>query len=615
MLLITKKDGKQVRQEMEQPEKIKKYDMIVTGMGTAGIFAALAASEKRLAVLGLEKMNCCGGTGTAGGVHGYYFGNSGGLYERLDEAVREMEKNGYVSATGLNPEVKKYVCEQVLVEKHVEVHYESMVTGVLMEGSRVCGIRWLENGQTHMALAEITVDCTGDAGICDMIGCQVQMGRPFDGQVQPFSIVQPELKNGVNEFWHYTDCGYIDALDAEQYSRACVSAACLKNYDLEDYSERRILGMAPLLGVREGRRVEADETVTLKDYLEDRFMDHPAFYAYSNLDNHGRDLAFESETLQDWIVAASLWGINISVPIPIGCCIPKNFDGIMTAGRNISVDHEIASCVRQRRDMQKCGEAVGCLAALAVRQKKSIRDIPYEELKEELLKTGCLKKEDRVGSWELDGEEWKRADWLTDVEEIRRGLSSKKPGIAIWSAKRLGKAAEPQLEAWLEEPDQNIARNTALALGLLKNASALPLLRQMAEEQDPSGHETSRKYNQPRGLSAVYLLGKMMDVEAVDILGSMVAEPETIRSKGHTYDVFIRGEEEYRFQYFTHASMALMKIMRTHPQLREKVSGILEKGMSSSYFQGLLSDMREEHIYARTDAEKMQSLWQKRQPV
>lgn len=40
------KDGKQVRQEMEQPEKIKKYDMIVTGMGTAGIFAALAASEK-----------------------------------------------------------------------------------------------------------------------------------------------------------------------------------------------------------------------------------------------------------------------------------------------------------------------------------------------------------------------------------------------------------------------------------------------------------------------------------------------------------------------------------------------------------------------------------------
>ena len=84
-----------------------------------------------------------------------------------------------------------------------------------------------------------------------------------------------------------------------------------------------MLGISILLGLREGRRIVGEETVELQDYLEDRMTDHPAFYAYSNLDNHGRDLAFESEGLQDWLVASSLWGINISVPVPLGCCIPK----------------------------------------------------------------------------------------------------------------------------------------------------------------------------------------------------------------------------------------------------------------------------------------------------
>ena len=410
-------------------EELPVYDLIVAGLGTAGVYAALTAAKQGLRVLGIEKLNCCGGTGTAGDVHGYYFGTPGGIYEELDEKVREMESVGYMPVVGLNPEAKKYVCEQALIDSKVEIHYESRVTGVLMEENTVCGIQWIENGEEKTALAKITLDCTGESGICDTIGCRMERGRAFDGQVQPYSVVQPEIVNGLVEFYHYLDCGYMDALDAGQYAKACVDAACLLHYNLEDYRTRRVLGISILLGLREGRRIVGEETVELQDYLEDRMTDHPAFYAYSNLDNHGRDLAFESEGLQDWLVASSLWGINISVPVSLGCCIPKGYEGILAAGRNISIGHDIASCVRQRRDMQKCGEAVGCAAALAIRKGISVREVPYEELKKQLLATGCLKKTDDSGIWDIEEGRWHRTAWLNEAGDIYQGLKPTGPAL------------------------------------------------------------------------------------------------------------------------------------------------------------------------------------------
>ena len=609
MILKIKSNNRRKSVPFLQPaDELPVYDLIVAGLGTAGVYAALTAAKQGLRVLGIEKLNCCGGTGTAGDVHGYYFGTPGGIYEELDEKVREMEAVGYMPVVGLNPEVKKYICEQALTDSKVEIHYESRVTGVFMEDNIICGLQWIENGEEKAALAGITLDCTGESGICDIIGCRMERGRTFDGQVQPYSVVQPEIVNGLVEFYHYLDCGYMDALDSDQYSKACVEAACLPHYNLEDYSARRVLGISILLGLREGRRIVGEETVELQDYLEDRMTDHPAFYAYSNLDNHGRDLAFESEGLQDWLVASSLWGINISVPVPLGCCIPEGYEGIMAAGRNISVGHDIASCVRQRRDMQKCGEAVGCAAALAVRKGISVRKLPYEELKKQLLATGCLKNSDDSGIWDIEDGRWTRTAWLDKTEDIYRGLKSDKPGIAIWSARRMGSRAAGELEAWLMDGDRNVARNSALALGILGNEKALPLLRSMAEERDPYVPQTSRKYNQPRSLSAVYLLGRLRDREAVGILENILENPEDNRGQEYQYDTFIRRQKEYGFQFFTHAVMALLKIAAAHPQLSEEINVKIQHAMAGPFFESLLNDTCEDAVYISNAARNMREL-------
>ena len=61
----------------------KNYDVIVVGLGTAGALSMLRCAEKGLSVLGIEKINQMGGTGTAGGICSYYFGSKGGMYEKI----------------------------------------------------------------------------------------------------------------------------------------------------------------------------------------------------------------------------------------------------------------------------------------------------------------------------------------------------------------------------------------------------------------------------------------------------------------------------------------------------------------------------------------------------
>ena len=73
-------EGKQILRKISAPIFTKKADVIVCGLGTAGSLAALFSAENGLSVLGIESFTCVGGTHTAGGVVGHYFGCPGGRY-------------------------------------------------------------------------------------------------------------------------------------------------------------------------------------------------------------------------------------------------------------------------------------------------------------------------------------------------------------------------------------------------------------------------------------------------------------------------------------------------------------------------------------------------------
>ncbi|WP_052702973.1 FAD-dependent oxidoreductase [Paenibacillus beijingensis] len=380
-------DGRAVRSRFEG-ELAGRYDVIVAGLGTAGAVAALAAARKGLKVLAVERLHGMGGVGTTGAVWDYYLGSRGGLSEELDQQALEWVSRGFTPSSGVNAEAKLFVMEQEASRLGIDIQYESSVTGVLMRKNQVCGIEWASAEGRFAAESNVVIDCTGDAEVCASAGCSLRIGRRMDGKAQPYSNVWIRLDQGRVNFRH-TDSGYVDQTSAADLSRAILESASTHlrtNYEEHD----RMVRIAPLLGLREGRFIEGEDNLTLEQLLNDRSIAQPLFFAYANVDIHCMDVAFESETMQKWLVACSMWGCKISVPIPLGALIPRGFQGLLAAGRCLAVDHDLAACVRMKRDMQKSGEAAAYAAYLSITRQAALRDIPYMELSALLKETGCL---------------------------------------------------------------------------------------------------------------------------------------------------------------------------------------------------------------------------------
>ncbi|WP_158606970.1 FAD-dependent oxidoreductase [Paenibacillus ginsengarvi] len=558
-----------------------RYDVIVVGLGTAGAIAAIAAARKGLSVLGIDRHTSMGGAGTAGGVVGYYFGTRGGLYEEIDAKVPATEKDVFTPAFGVNVEGKQYVFEREAALAGVDIRYETTVLGVKLEGRTVTGLEVFSARRGRYAVASgVVIDCTGNADICRLAGCELRGGREFDGQPQPFSNALFGFdKDRVRAF--YTDSGYVFPENPDSMSAAIVNSALLSTHLKEQYNEEnRFMRIAPQLGVRESQFIVGEDNVTLDRFLQEGYSREPLFMAYSNLDNHSKDVAFESGLQRDWTVAASLWGLKFTVPIPLGALIPRGYDGLLAAGRCLAVDHDMASCVRMKRDMQKCGEAAAYAAYLAVTKKVRLKEVPYAELSQLLRESGCLSERDEVYFEHrvAHGEQQSGPiRWMSDIREIREALSGTKPGVAIWSAKLLGEAIRPKLLGWMDRSEpEHLRKHSAMALALMGAAEAAPVLREMARERDPFVPLTSLKYNQARGYAAVYLLGRLADREAIPELIALLRTREGFSFIDANRE-FLSDETDLRFQYVSYALMALAAIGDRHEDARPVIAEAFEQ--------------------------------------
>lgn len=608
MKLLQKIDGLVVEKAVAESSCSESYDVIVAGLGTAGAIAAIAAARRGLKVLGIERMNGMGGTGTAGAVNGYYFGSPGGLFEELDQEIEEYHGKVYAKFSGFNPDAKKYALERAALEHGVDVCYESAVTGVFMEGNGVKGVQWVGPRGLKASGCKVVIDCTGDAEVSLLAGCKTHMGRELDGRSQPFTSVKVCLRAGKIVRTNL-DSGCTDQTNAFHLSDGIVNAHARQleeTYPEED----RLFYLAPLIGIREGRRIEGRVTLTLSDEFQGKHREKPVFYASADVDKHGRDNAMESEVLQDWFVASNLGAVNISVPVPLGVMIPKEQEGILVAGRCMSLDHDLSACVRMQRDMQKAGEAAAEAAWLSIRKSIPIHDVSYEELRPILEQSGCLDEKNNTGAvfaYPADPGRNTSIEWLTDPEQIREGLSGAKPGVAIWSSKRLGDAIIPYLREWMEAAEgEFLKKHCAIALAVLGDRSSLPLLREMVQERDSFVLQDCRKNNQMRGYISIYLSGKLRDTEIISELCNIIESPEELQKplyeKNTDSGIAAAVFRINYFQYLVHSVMSLIKIGNSHQEWRDVIgkalNGAVEDG---SYIRRITSREPGTYEYSVTE--------------
>ena len=598
---------------MAEPVFDESYDLVVVGLGTAGAISLIAAGREGLKVLGVEQLYGMGGTGTIGAITGYYFGAQGGLYKEMDEKEQELRK-GNLFHERSRRETAVLVRDREARACGANIKYECIVTGVYMEGNKVLGLRLFQNGKEIHVEAQKVIDATGEANVCFIAGCEFDFGREFDAQAQPATSSSLLVNENGGVLATNKDAGFIRQHDPRDVSRVIIRSNNFPMYLKEDYTKdsNKFIAVAPLLGVREGRLIKGKKKLTMRDAVSlTKEEQKPLFYTYCNMDNHGKDIAFENEELCDWMVASGLWGVLMSVPVPMEVFLPANLENIMVAGRCLSVDHNVAAGIRAQRDMAKSGEAAAYICSEAIKKNISLSEEEYDNIVDKLKATNCLDEANNVGFMERVFGQYFGYELpeLTTTEEILSWLAGEKPGWAIWACRSLAleavatesqackaqtaKAEKQKLVEALKEnlysDNENLSRHCALALGIMGEQAAIPMLRQMAMEPDNYVPKSSLKYIYTRGISAIYLLGKLGDVDSIELLFDIVERKGLTDIPNFTFGEFYNEATDVYSQYVLFASRALVELAKKYPDKKQAIVERLYKLLANPEYHIMIT--------------------------
>lgn len=578
MILRELREGKSIQNPCPSPDFEENAEVIVAGLGTAGAYSAIAAAQEGAAVIGLERSGCCGGMCTLGSVNGYYYGGIGGMYEATDSLCKDAGKI-WRPFGQFHPDTKKLVLEKQLVDAGVEIRYHAVILGVYTDDAgKVRGVRALIDGQIRNIGCQILIDGTSEGHLIRMCGIPTAVGRETDGTMQPFTSVRVTLaENGTLTRTNF-DSGYVDQYDNENLSKGILFAHSHHSQLQKD--DGQFLYAAPLIGVREGLHFEGMEKLTLEDVLAQKPWEDTLLYAYSDIDKHGKDLAFDEKTYQDWFMLSNLSTVAMKIPVPLGCLLPKGVEGLIATGRCLSADSYVASAIRMNRDMYRLGEACGVAAALAAKSGVKLSEVDRVSLKKKLLQRGCFDShsEKRIG-FNFPGrlDDFTPVCWFESLEEIREHLDSKKPGVAIWSCRLLGKeiVGDALLEM-MKTGSETLRFHAAIALGVTGDERALPVLREIVAKRDSFFFEDCRRSNQLRSANAIFLCGRLGDIQILPELFEMLKPDEFQKSmyhdKGPSYQFGIQeGFNQVYFQHLSCTVAALIQISQQHPDYTSKI--------------------------------------------
>jgi hypothetical protein len=206
-------------------------------------------------------------------------------------------------------------------------------------------------------------------------------------------VVRTMYRNGKFRYdfsFHNMDMAYnIDATDRIQLTRATLSMRDMANrmakfYQkyVPGYEDSYLSHTAQSVGIRDSRRIDCDYTLTVDDVLAGRkFEDGIGRYG-SLMDVHDKS---GKKSLSLTEVGGAGW-----FHIPYRCLLPKGITNLLMAGRCISADYNAQGSVRSQAAAMMTGQATGTAAALAVRHRKTPRDLDIAELQ------SVLRSQDQV---------------------------------------------------------------------------------------------------------------------------------------------------------------------------------------------------------------------------
>ncbi len=145
---------------------------------------------------------------------------------------------------------------------------------------------------------------------------------------------------------------------------------------LENLSVDRL---ADEIGVRETVRVVGEHVVTAEEYVRGEKYEDAICNAFYPVDLHVEQ-GIEQTFLSDGVVPT----------VPYRALIPKGAKRLLVAGRCLSSDTYANSALRVQAPCMAMGQAAGVAAALSALEKKNVRQIPVNRVRDWLSALGAI---------------------------------------------------------------------------------------------------------------------------------------------------------------------------------------------------------------------------------
>lgn len=342
----------------------------------------------------------------------------------------------------INPEYTKVLYDRMMKEAGIEVLLHASAVKPILDGITVLGA-FIESASGREAvLADVVIDCTGDGDFAARAGASFSIGRPEDGACQPMSQLFTLGECRPPAFWYgdedqdpepnplirnrfrqsialarergeivlnpndilcaatpvHAACDSVRTVnftriqrklptDARQLTEALMegreqvmeAVQFMRNH-VPGCEKTFLVSTAPMIGIRESRRILGDTVLTGDDVLAGRDFEDGIARGIYLLDIHNPTESGKRSQL-----------IMLKQPytIPYRALLPKGIEHLLVAGRCISGDHIALASYRVQSHAMAIGEAAGTAAALATKHRISPRNLSPALLRTTLRSSGA----------------------------------------------------------------------------------------------------------------------------------------------------------------------------------------------------------------------------------
>lgn len=420
------------------------YDLAVIGGGPSGLMCAAVAARLGCRVALLERFGFLGGTAAGGYVlpiSGFYHKGRQVVGGVPFEFVKRMEALGGAAFeypkgnVSFSPEIYKLVAEELLTEAGVDVYTDTYLTDAVSDEGRIRAVIAENKSGAQAFEAAIFADATGDGDLAHLCGVPM-LPAPAKG-LQPLSLcfllggadvtspllrdcirhdgktgasvnkeirktLLEEMKNGSfsqfgGPWFNVTLCKDVLAVNLTRAGADACDSRALRDAELalrrdmftivsilrqryREFENCYIIASAPLVGIRETRRIKGAYTMTGDDLTNARVFDDCVALCAHPVDIHG--------TSDGSQICRSL---ERAAGIPYRVLYSPAVKNLLCTGRCVSAERVAYASLRVQATLMALGQAAGVAAALCKKSgNPDVASVDTTELLRELNALGGI---------------------------------------------------------------------------------------------------------------------------------------------------------------------------------------------------------------------------------